>query len=56
MPVVLFLVLLFLLLQQALADRASMHGKVEFNILPLDHGSIQQPIMQLPEVCFYMDK
>ncbi|KAE8124605.1 hypothetical protein FH972_019472 [Carpinus fangiana] len=35
---------------QALGDRASMHGKVEFNILPLDHGSIQQPIMQLPEI------
>jgi hypothetical protein len=33
-----------------------MHAKVEFNVLPLDHGSIQQPIMQLPEVCCCMDK
>lgn len=56
MPVVLFLFHSFVLLHQALADRASMHAKVEFNVLPLDHGSIQQPIMQLPEVCCCMDK
>ncbi|EXC11740.1 Putative callose synthase 8 [Morus notabilis] len=39
---------------QALADRESVNSKSEFfvpyNILPLDHGGIQQAIMQLPEV------
>ncbi|XP_021902223.1 putative callose synthase 8, partial [Carica papaya] len=39
---------------QAIADRDSIHAKSEFyvpyNILSLDHGSIQLAIMQLPEI------
>ncbi|KAH9723649.1 putative callose synthase 8 [Citrus sinensis] len=39
---------------QALADRDSIPNKPQFyvpyNILPLDQGGIQQPIMQLPEI------
>ncbi|KAM3732281.1 hypothetical protein ACB098_11G048200 [Castanea mollissima] len=35
---------------QALAGRESIHTNFEYNILPLDNGSIQQTIMQLPEI------